>query len=95
MTNFTNDNETVLPYAGSFPGDANGQAAVLLVESLIHSLIGRSVISVNDAIDIADTAAAAMAQIDGEVADPTRSAPTPMTILAAIAASLGHDRHEP
>lgn len=37
--------------------DAHGQAEMLLVESLIHGLIARSVISVADAVEIVEIAA--------------------------------------
>lgn len=36
--------------------DGDGHAALLLVESLIHGLVERSVIKVQDAVDIVNTA---------------------------------------
>lgn len=44
-------------HARTLPGiDADGHAALLLVESLIHNLVARSVISVEDAVETVDVA---------------------------------------
>ncbi len=47
-----------LPVRGVTPPlpDPHGQAALLLVESLIHGLLERSILSVTDAIEIVSTA---------------------------------------
>lgn len=68
--------------------DPHGQAALLLVESLIHALLERSIISIGEAIDVVETAASV--QIDvAEAADP---AGAPMwrshTLLDAIIQTL-------
>jgi hypothetical protein len=71
----------------------NGQAeaAILLVESLIHGLIERSIISVSDAVDITQTAIDAKVGIASDAGDnPTRICGT-LTILGAMSASLQHD----
>jgi hypothetical protein len=48
---------TAVPALSETDGpDPHGQAALLLVESLIHGLIGRRVLSVQDAVDIVEVA---------------------------------------
>lgn len=71
--------------------EANGQAAILLVESLIHGLISKSVISVAEAVEIIEIAADVTSEIaikeDGSHATAGKS----FTLLSAIAGSLRHD----
>ena len=71
--------------------DAHGQAALLLVESLIHGLLERSVITNDDAIDIVENADNVQVNIaeaaDGHGAPMWRS----HTLLSAIAKSLKYD----
>lgn len=91
MADLTNDNE--LPSAASrfdVP-DARGQAAILLVESLIHALIARSLIRLEDAIDVVTTAIDVKMEIaagDGDSDDSTDHA---LGLLVAIRHSLRHD----
>ncbi len=72
--------------------DPHGQAALLLVESLIHALISRSVITAQEAVDLVEVAgdvATSLADERGETPDTKRRA---MTLLAAIRTSLrGYD----
>jgi len=71
--------------------DAHGQAAMLLVESLIHGLVARSVLSVSEAIEIVDIATEAKL----EIAEDLGGAPSPMrssiTLLTSISKSLSGD----
>lgn len=87
----TNDNEDSLPKITPAMPDPHGHAALLLVESLIHGLIERSIISVVDAIDIIETADSV--QVD--VADATDGQNEPMwrshALLTRIAESLRYD----
>ncbi len=68
--------------------DAHGRAALLLVESLIHGLVNRSILPLADAIEIVDIAA----EIELELG---RSGPIasnePHSLLAPIATSLRFD----
>lgn len=83
----TNDNQAdhrALP-------DADGQAALMLVESLIHSLIARSVISVEDATEIVGVAVDAAEEIDGDLNGSQATFQSSLTILKAISQSLSHD----
>lgn len=61
-----NDNDAL--GAEMAPPDSHGQAALLLVEGLIHGLVARSVLKVEDALDILDSAATVQVDI-AEVAD--------------------------
>jgi hypothetical protein len=84
----SNDN-TTMP-TSPMP-DAHGHAALLLVESLIHGLIERSIISVADVLDIIETADSVQVEVaeaaDGHCAPMWRS----HELLSAIARSLSHE----
>lgn len=71
--------------------DAHGQAAMLLVESLIHGLIAKSVISVADAVEIVGTAAAVQEDMVAECEDAPSAMERSLTLLGAIHTSLSHD----
>ena len=63
---------------------------MLLVESLIHQLVSRSILSVSEAIEIVDLAI----EVDREIAPDASDGvglPRPATSLAAIANSLRYD----
>ena len=67
-----------------------GIAAMLLLESLIHQLVSRSILSVGEAIEIVDVAAEVEREIAPDVTDGA-AMPRPATSLAAIANSLRYD----
>lgn len=71
--------------------DAHGQAAMLLVESLIHGLIARDVINAADAVEIVDIAIDV--RIDGadDESDTTPGFRKTVGMLEAIRSSLGRD----
>jgi hypothetical protein len=87
----SNDNAATPTSAELRGPDAHGQAAMLLVESLIHGLIERSVLTVNEAVEIVDVAS----QIKMEVADTLGDSPATMrkslSLLSAISSSLKLD----
>ena len=71
MTDETsNDNMRAYADARSSGPDAHGQAAMLLVESLIQGLIARSVITVADAVELVDTAAEVTEALAADAASP-------------------------
>lgn len=86
----TNDNDPAVRGLTPMP-DPHGQAALLLVESLIHGLITRSIISNGDAIEIVEIADS----VQVEVAEAADGAGAPMwrshALLSAIADSLKLD----
>ena len=71
--------------------DVHGQAALLLVESLIHGLCERSILSADDAVEIAERAM----DVQGELAELADGAGEPMWqshhLLFGIARSLKAD----
>lgn len=71
--------------------DAHGQAAMLLVESLIHGLIARSVISVAEAIEIIDVATEVKIDIAADLGDTPQTMQKSLLLLNAISASLRPD----
>jgi len=86
----SNDDDSSHPDQPRPEPDAYGQAAMLLVESLIHGLIARSILSTADAVEIVDAAAEVcfeMATELGKLQDNSRA----LAILDAISASLNID----
>ena len=86
-----NDND-VASADGRLRGpDAHGQAAMLLVESLIHGLVARSVISIEDAVEIVGIAAEVKEEIAAEMGDSPATMEKSLILLDAIRASLNND----
>lgn len=83
----TNDNA-----AAVHGPDAHGQAALLLVESLIHGLLERRLITVADAVEIVDVAVEVKADIGGDLGDSPANLRKSLSLLAAISSSLVRDR---
>lgn len=71
--------------------DAHGQAAMLLVESLIHGLISKSVISVAEAVEIVEIAADVSTEIVADASASDVTASKPLTLLGLISKSLKPD----
>lgn len=71
--------------------EPHGQAALLLVESLIHGLIARSSLTVAQAVEIVQIAA----EVEQDTADNVGDTPTTpresQRLLNSISASLMHD----
>ena len=74
--------------------DAHGQAAILLVESLIHGLIARDVITVADAVEIVDIASEVRADTADDGGESPAEQRKSLDLLQAISASLGRDLPE-
>jgi hypothetical protein len=64
---------------------------MLLVESLIHGLVDRRVISIADAVAIVDVAADVKAEIAAELGGSPETLDRSLTMLAAISDSLKLD----
>lgn len=86
----TTDASDDIPVASDFPY-ASGAAALSLVESLLHHLVNRSVMSLADAIDVVQIATDAQAEISLERGDESATKPDAVTLLSAISASLAID----
>jgi hypothetical protein len=68
--------------------DAHGHAALMLVESLVHNLIERSVISVDEALDIVATAIDATKELTEDSPIPPIELERSISLLTAIRQSL-------
>ncbi len=90
--NTANDNGAA-PTGAPGP-DAHGQAALLLVESLLHSLIARSVLSVEQAIEVVEVAADVKGEIAADRGDSAATLRRSLVMLDAIVASLKFDAPE-
>lgn len=88
MTGDISNDNNVLPLREP---DAHGQAAMLLVESLIHGLIARKVLSVADAVEIVDVAIEVKSEIGPELGDTPATLQKSINMLQAINASLRPD----
>ncbi len=91
MHNGINDNHSAQPGRGVPEPDAHGQAAMLLVESLIHGLIARSVISVADAAEIVDVATEVKLEIGADLGDSPEAMKRSLMLLSSIGTSLNND----
>ena len=91
MAEITNDNHPVPALAPVREPDAHGQAAMLLVESLIHGLVARSVISTEEAIEIVDTAAEVKVEVAADLGDSPETMRGSLALLEAISRSLNGD----
>ena len=80
-----------MPEGSPVSPDAHGQAALLLVESLIHGLCEESVLSADEAVEIAERAVS----VQSDHAESADGAAAPMwrshALLSSIAASLRTD----
>ncbi|MHB8285221.1 MAG: hypothetical protein ACYDD1_11145 [Caulobacteraceae bacterium] len=91
MVEFTNDNDTAGNKRPSQSPDAHGQAAMLLVESLLHGLVARSTLTVAEAVEIVDIAAEVQEAISNDLDDPPATMGQSLTILGVLRASLALD----
>jgi hypothetical protein len=75
------------------PGDldAHGRAALLLVESLIHELVARSILSVAEAVSITEIALDAQIAITEDAAPDASSMPRAEALLSSLIQSLTID----
>ena len=72
-------------------GEPYGQAALLLVESLIHGLIARSAITVAQAVEIVEIAAEVKRDIAEDIGERPGTLQQSLHLLNAISDSLKHD----
>lgn len=88
MEEATSRADIVNPHAGD-PG--LGEAALLLIESLLHGLIARAVLSTDEAIRIVDIAADTRRELADERDDDLSLSERSIGALLAIASSLRTD----
>lgn len=87
----SNDNDGFRPVERPAEPDAHGEAALLLVESLLHGLIGRDVISYADAVEIVDVAAEIKADLAADFGHAPDASRRSLDMLATISSSLKPD----
>ncbi len=68
---------------------------MLLVESLIHGLVERSILSPQEAIEIVDVAADVKVEIADEIGGSQETMLKSLALLQAISVSLSHDLPSP
>lgn len=85
------DGRTTTPAIQQAEPDAHGQAAILLVESLIHALVARSVLSVSDAAGLIAIAMDAKKEISADRGESDDTRDRSLTLLSSILASLQID----
>jgi hypothetical protein len=91
MANQMNDNEGFKPVPRLAEPDPYGQAALLLVESLIHGLVDRSVLTLAEAVDVVTVALDVKDEIAADLGDSPENKDKSMELLDSIRASLSND----
>jgi hypothetical protein len=71
--------------------DPHGQAALLLVESLLHGLVEKSVLTTGEALAVVERAAEVKAESAPDLGDSPEALAKSLALITAIAASLRHD----
>jgi hypothetical protein len=90
----TNDNDVPEGRSTVNAPNPHGSAALLLVESLIHSMIDRSLISVEEAVEIVQVAAEVKQGTGLELGDDEATIRKSVGLLDAIKRSLLTERPE-
>lgn len=85
------NDKTSNPTAPKTGPEPYGQAALLLVESLIHGLIARSALTVEQAIEIIQIAADVKQDEADHVGETPATLKNALHLLNSISASLMHD----
>ena len=91
VAKISNDNDAGRAQALSREPDAHGQAAFLLTESLLHSLIARDVITVKDAVEVVEVAAEVKEAIAEDLGDSPATMRMSLALLGSIRSSLSND----
>ncbi len=91
MSENVNDNDSGRAGARPREPDAHGQAAMLLIESLIHGLVARSILSLREAVEIVDVAAAVRSKSAADLGDSPATMMKSLSLLESIRASLQLD----
>ncbi|NGP18900.1 hypothetical protein [Devosia aurantiaca] len=75
--------------------DAHGRAALLMTESLLHSLIAKSIISVAEAVEVVETVISVEKDAIADVGDSDGTIRKSLALLQKISTSLSHDLNVP
>lgn len=92
MTTLTsNDNQPTLDHGRMLVPESHGKAALLLFESLLHGLIARSVVSVQEAVEIVETAVEVNEDMATEMGTLDPAIERSLALLYSIHSSLSID----
>ena len=94
VEHISNDNHMADVGKSMRAADAHGQASILLIESLIHALVVRSIIDANDAVEIVGVAVEVIEDLVTETGDPLGTLTKSLTLLRSIRSSLTLDLPE-
>jgi hypothetical protein len=89
-----NDNHPRVPRIIAADGDAHGHAALLLVESLIHGLIERSVLTVEQSVEIIEAAVDVQTDVAREADGAGARMWQAHSLLSSMSATLQLDRDD-
>lgn len=91
MTNISKNTNDPSPNGHGRGHESQGLVAMLLVESLIHGLIARSIIDAKDAVEIVAIATEVIEETAIESGNTTETMAKSLAILEAICSSLSID----
>lgn len=94
VENISNDNQSVHARSRGTGPDPHGQAAMLLVESLIHALVENKVISLELAIEVVDLATEVKEAIADNLGDSPEALAKSLGLLNGLSRSLQIDRED-
>lgn len=71
--------------------DAHGQAALLLAESMLHTLLARGVVTLEEAVSVVETAAEVKAEVATAAGESAERMQASLDLLERIASSFAAD----
>lgn len=80
------------PSPGRAEPDAHGQAALLLTESLVHSLLGKASLTNAEAIEVIETAQDVMSEVGTSSGESARRIQEALHLLSRMAARFKTDQ---
>ena len=88
-------NDPTIAERASHSPDPHGQAALLLVESLLHDLIGKKLLTVAGAIDVINVACEVKQELADEMGDTRSTYEQSLALLSAMRRSMETDEIAP
>jgi len=92
MSDASNDDKVPAPGRVRSAGDPHGEAALLLVESLLHELLQGALLTNAQALAVVQSAIDVQCEIDDERGRDPAAASIPVRLLGAIAQSIMTDQ---
>lgn len=88
---FSNDNGTPRAANDAREPDAYGQAALFLIESVLHGLVDRRIFTVEQAVELVDIAAEVKKDVAPDLGDTPPTLAKSLALLSSISSSLRSD----